>query len=151
MGLKRVIKKGLLSGWSPLKWVGYDHIVDNAKIIKNIANGVITTPQKETSPRTFEECMQHYGVTEEGLLHRMRSCLRMTIACLLLSFGMAVYSSYLFVVGLTLSGVVCLILTGLLWAYAFREHFNYFQMKQRRLGCTFKEWFLYAFKLGESS
>ena len=146
MGLKKIVTKGLFSGLNPLRWMGFEHIADNAKTIKNIANGIAKpSPSEEKSsyrPKTFEAAMQHYGLTEADIQKRMRASWQISLACFLLSLPMLGYTVYLFIAHLPLSAFVCVILTGLLWAYAFREHFNYFQMKQRRLGCTFKEWFI---------
>ncbi|AAO91145.2 type IVB secretion system protein IcmV [Coxiella burnetii] len=147
MGFKNTVKKGFFSGLNPMRWVGYEHIASNAKTIRNIVDNIIEKPTAASSQKeTFEECLRRFNLTEEDIKKRMKNALRIVIFCLALSFGMAGYTVYLFVHGLPLSAFVCVILTFVLWAYAFREHFNYFQMKQRRLGCTFKEWFTCTFK-----
>lgn len=146
MGFRKTVKKGLFSGLNPMRWVGFEQLANNAKTIKNLADGIVKSPRKDQSqyhPSTFEEAMQYYGLTEADIKKRMHISLQITIVCLALSILMIGYSVYLFITALPLSAFVCVILTWLLWAYAFREHFNYFQMKQRRLGCTFKEWLIY--------
>jgi intracellular multiplication protein IcmV len=148
MGVKRVIKRGFFSGLNPLQWIGYEQIANNGRTIKNMVDNIIqpNANQEFTAAKSFEECMQHYQLTEEGLKKRMKNSLRVAQVCLTTSILMIAYWIYLFIHGLPLAAVVCIVLTLLLWAYAFREHFNYFQMKQRRLGCTFKEWFAAIFK-----
>ncbi len=149
MGFKNVMKKGLFSGLNPMRWIGFEQIAGNAKTIKNLADGIVKASGKEespTHPHSFEEAMQRYGLSEDDIKQRMRTAVQISVICLLLSIPMMGYAIYLFVKNFPLSAFVCIMLTLLLWAYAFREHFNYFQMKQRRLGCTFKEWFVYTVK-----
>ena|SRR3990167_5236224 len=149
MGLRNVIKKGVVSGLNPVRWVGVEQIKSNGKIIANVTNRLFKTHNTTTStfsPTTFEDCMKYYGITEESLKKRMRWSRYLVYACLVGSLLMLAYTIYLFVSHLVLSGFVTTMLTLLLWAYAFREHFNYFQMKQRRLGCTFHEWLVATFK-----
>lgn len=147
MNFKKAVKKGFFSGLNPLRWVGYDQISGNAKTIRNLVDGLVDKPsQSSVHKETFEECLLRFNLTEIDIKKRMQTAIRIVILCLILSLAMIIYSVYLVFHGLPLSSFVCVILTLLLWAYAFREHFNYFQMKQRRLGCTFKEWFICTFK-----
>lgn len=140
MGMKNVMKKGLFSGLNPLRWIGYEQIAQNGRTIKNMVDGMINSKAAADAPTTFEEAMRRYLLTEEDIKKRMKDSYRIALVCFVASGLMLAYMIYLFVRGLPLAAIVCLMLTLLLWAYSFREHFNYFQMKQRRLGCTFKEW-----------
>lgn len=148
MGFRKAMKKGLFSGLNPVRWVGMDQIKGNSQTIHNIIKRLLATTKNSrgTSLKSFQEAMQHYGLTDEDVKKRMRSSLRLVYFCLGLSLVMIAYTIYLFVVHLVLSGFVTTMLTFLLWSYAFREHFNYFQMKEHRLGCTFHEWFTSTFK-----
>ena len=140
MGFKKIVKKGVFSGISPTRWLGMEQIKGNIQAIGAMANGLFKVKERIVRKETFEQCMQRYGLGEADLKKRMRATLRLVWCCLGFSLLMLAYTIYLFVCHLALSGFVTLILTILLWAYAFREHFNYFQMKRRRLGCTFKDW-----------
>lgn len=141
MGVKKIVKKGLFSGLNPMRWIGYEQIATNAKTIKNIASGLAKPNKNAYQPTSFEDALQHYGLTEADLKKRMKNSFRLSLVCLGLSVLMIIYMVIMFKRHLPLAGIMCVMLTLLLWAYSFREHFNYFQMKQRRLGCTFKEWF----------
>ncbi|AKQ33263.1 type IVB secretion system protein IcmV [Candidatus Coxiella mudrowiae] len=146
MNFKKVVKKGFLSRLNPMCWVGYDQISGNEKTIKNLVDGLIDKPTQSASHKeTFEECLRRFNLMEADIKKRMQTAIRIVILYLILNLGMnCLYC--LFIHGLPLASFVCVILTLLLWAYAFREHFNYFQMRQPRLGCTFKEWFICTFK-----
>jgi intracellular multiplication protein IcmV len=146
MGVKHVIKKGLFSGLNPMRWIGYEQIAANSRTIKNMVGNINKPNGSSYNPTSFEDCMQHYGLSEADLKQRMKNSLLIARACLAFSLLMLCYTIYLFIRHMPLSAIICIVLTLLLWAYAFREHFNYFQMKQRRLGCTFKDWFAAIFK-----
>jgi len=153
MGLKNAMKKGFFSGLNPFRWVGMEQIKGNGQAIGDITKKLFDSSgnsKKRNPPKTFDEAMQRYGLSEADLQKRMRSSLRLAYFCLGFSALLIIYTIYLFFSHLVLSGFVTIILTLLLWAYAFREHFNYFQMKQRRLGCTFNEWFISTFKGSKS-
>ena len=100
-------------------------------------------------PETFEQCIKHYGLTDEALTKKRRLHLYTAMGCLLGSVVLLAYTLYLIATGIYFSSLVSVMLAALLVAYAYREHFNAFQIKQRRLGCTFKEWVSYTFKGGK--
>jgi len=148
MGVRKTISKGLSKVLSPTQWLGMDSIKQNGKLIGDIAKGAfrIDKKQSQVSGKSFEECLRHYGVTEEGLKKRMENALQVVWFCLILAGILLPYSIYLIFTAKVLAGVVALILMFVMLSYAFREHFQYFQMKERRLGCTFKDWFNATFK-----
>ena len=150
MGFRRIMKKGLSSGLNPFRWVGMEQIKGNGRTISDISKKLFKTNNhsQATPPKTFADAMRRYGLTEAALQKRMKSSLRLAYFCVALSVVMIAYTIYLFASHLVLSGFVTTMLALLLWAYAFREHFNYFQMKERRLGCTFQEWFTSTFTKG---
>jgi intracellular multiplication protein IcmV len=142
MGAKSIIKKGLVAGWNVKAWMGTDQIVRNGKTIKNLFVQAVAKPaaEKEMKKETFEECIQRLQITEEGLQQKIKKSGQAALLYLLLSIPMVAYTIYIFSTGFTLSGFVCLMLSFLLLVRAFREDFNRFQMKQRKLGCTVQEW-----------
>ena len=153
MGVKRILKKGVTSGWSIKRWVGIDSLKNDTHTLSHIAKGVLRlrrNKQKgDPADTSFESVMKHYGLTEEDLKTRMNNAKAIVIFCLLstvIVFGYFLY--ILFFHHQYLSAFVCLTLMFLLLAYAFREHFNLFQMRQRRLGCTIQEWFNATFRKG---
>lgn len=148
MGLKNATKKTFSLGFNPLRWVGFEQLKANGSLLKNMVNRYFepSEAKKSTKPETFETCMKRYKLTEEDLQKKIKFTRLFVFVCLGASLLMLGYTFYLFSSHLFLGGFVAFTLTLLLWAYAFREHFNYFQMKQRRLGCTFKEWLAFLLK-----
>lgn len=122
-----------VSGWMNLKGLRdtSENIVETFKDIKNVR----IPPKQET----FEEAMQRLALDENAIKNRMRQCfyaawLYFTIALLLL-----IYAGYLLISHRFFGTMVALILATITITLAYREGFWYFQMKVRKLGCTFVE------------
>lgn len=142
MGVKNVIKKGLFSGLNMKRWIGLEQIKENGKTIGGLFKGLLGNKKAdEVRKETFEESMRRFQMTEEDLQKRMQSAVRLVTFCLIGSVAIIIYMFYLFYNAQIVASFVCMMLSVLLLAYAFREHFNLFQMKKRRLGCSVKEWF----------
>lgn len=138
MGLFRVMKKGLRVS----RWVGTDRIRGDAKTVKSIATNLFKSEDAEaTKNLDFEACLKHYKMTEDDLKLRMQQAKKWILFCLGGSALAFIYMIYQFSAHEFIAGFVCFMIGALTLAYAFREHFNLFQMRQRKLGCTFSEWF----------
>lgn len=148
MGFRRTVKKGIFSGLNVKRWVGIDHIKENGRIIGGLFNSLFNSSSKKETTRkeTFEECMRRLNLSETDLIERIKSGKKIILFCLLGSGLTLIYLFYLLSYGRYLASVVTFVLTLLFLVYAFREHFNIYQIKQRRLGCSFKEYFNSYFK-----
>lgn len=144
MGIFRTVKKGVTSGWSVRRWVGYEGIKENGNVIGKLFQSAISNPSKtepeSPSKETFEMAMKRFNMTEDDLKKRIRSGRQVYWSCLGGSLAILAYMFYQFSIHEMIAGLVCLMLALVLLAYAFRENFNVFQMKQRRLGCTAAQW-----------
>ncbi len=149
MGAIKIVKKSIARGWNVTGWVGAKQIKNNTLLIKDLAKSALMVQSNDTHPKkeSFDQAMRRLNMTEADLQKRIKTATQLIFFCGLLSIPMAAYTLYIFMSHLYLSGFVCLMLTFLLLSYAFREHFNRFQMLQRRLGCTFQDWFTNTFKI----
>ena len=137
------IKRGLFGGLNPKRLLGVESLKVQTKAVKQIFKGLrqLSTKGSDTT-ETFEECMERYSLSEEDLQQRMKKSLQTVKICFGLALPVLGYMFYQFGhVGSMLGGLSCILLLLFLLVTAFREHFNLFQMRQRRLGCTFQEWF----------
>ncbi len=146
MGFKKVLKKGVTSGLKPKQWIGYDHIKQDGITVGKIAKNVFQKEKKTERKETFEEAMKRFNLSEDDIQDRMKKSRQLVFTFLGISGLLFIYLIYQWSVGHTLSGFIVFILMGLTLAYAFREHFNLFQMRKRQLGCSHKEWFKSFFK-----
>lgn len=143
MGFKSFVKSSFVRGWNFKAWLGLHTIVANGKIIKELAVSAVNPSSKEESApkkETFEACLQRLKISEAALQKKIKVSGQAALMYLLFSLPVLVYTFYIFHTGLYLSGFVCLMIFFLLLSRAFREHFNRFQMRRRKLGCTFAEW-----------
>lgn len=148
MGIRNMFKKGLFSGLNLKRWVGFNQIQDNGRVIGELFETVIKNPsqQETTRKESFEECMRRLNMTEEDLQKRIKHGKKIILFCFLGIAATLVYLFYLLTNGRYIPSFVSFTLSLLFLAYAFREHFNIYQMRQRRLGCSFKEYFNSLFK-----
>ncbi len=147
MGIRKHVSKGFSKVITPTQWVGLDSLKQNGRLIGGMAKTVFSlNKQRKSKKLTFEQAMEHYHLSEQDIQQKMKKALQIVWFCLGLSALLFGYGIYLFIVSKTLPALVCVILLLVMLAQAFREHFNYFQMDQRRLGCTYPEWWHYLTK-----
>ena len=149
MGIGKSLKKGVSSGFKVKRWIAADSIKDNGLFIIKLFKSIFTRKQGgKVITETFEAAQQRMGLSDEDLSKRVRSGRYLVWFCTALSVALAVYMYYLFSRAQLLAGLLSLVLCLTMLAYAYREHFNIFQIQQRRLGCSFKQWFQYVCKKG---
>ncbi|MBS0352107.1 MAG: type IVB secretion system protein IcmV [Proteobacteria bacterium] len=146
MGAIKVTKKVLAMGWNFSRWVGIGELKKNTQMIKNMAARNLSAKAKNADfkAENFEQLMKHYQMTEADLKKRVHSCNQIMIFCSLFSVLTIAYTIFIFQHHLYLGGLVGILMTLLLWAYVFREHYTKFQIQQRRLKCTIQEWFAHT-------
>lgn len=120
-------------------WMGYPQLVETTRGVVSIVKGVFT-PAETTQIETFEEAMARLNLTEEAIRQRIKTFTYLALLWLLVGCSVLIYGVYLAGLG-SWHGFAASVGVSLIgFAQAFRYHFWLFQMKQRRLGCTFKEW-----------
>lgn len=91
-------------------------------------------------PETFEQAMKRFGIDEQGLAERKKMFGIQIVVYIITGILILIYAVFL-AKAHAFVGMLIAVLVGILaFAYAFRSHFWLFQLKQRRLGCTFQEW-----------
>jgi intracellular multiplication protein IcmV len=100
-------------------------------------------PQKPNGKNgeSFQAAKKRLNLSDSDIMARQIGLLRLSILMILIAVLIFVYSVYLLVVGAYTGGVVALVVTLIAVVLAFRYHFWYFQIRERKLGCTIQEWF----------
>lgn len=155
MGLKDSIKGSLLSNVNVKAWVGADNIKRSTMTLRDIFTTFFFAGRAkkgaETQTLSFDEAMKEYGLSEEDVKKKMKYSLLMLRLYIIFFVLMVVYTLYLLLVQDQLKAALFdFILVLVLTSFMFKESFNYFQMKRRRLGCTFKEWLSFLLKRGNA-
>ncbi len=151
MGFLDTTKKSLASNLNFKQWMGFNNLKQSTNAIYGMYKDL---KPKQTNSKTdpqgqlqsFEELMAQNGITEQELNRRTRNSFRAFIVYLLCLIVVTIYSLFLLLgkhyETALFNGVLVLVFI----SFTFREHFNYFQMKEHRLGCTFKDWLSALFR-----
>lgn len=140
MAIKDVFKISFKTFINPLAWIGAKELKTYNKIIGGVLKNAFT-PAKAERIEEFNQAMQRQNITEEDLKKIDRQYLINTAIFIGLAICSFLASFFYLFYHKTFSGMVlCLATTILFLSQAFRFHFWHFQIKHRKLGCTFKEW-----------
>jgi len=126
-------------------WSDFDRTKSISKYLMQ-GIGHIFTPRAGDATESFDEAMKRQNISEEQIQERKKALYRLTMIMLtaaLLLFG---YSIYQMIHGSFKAMGVSLVVMMIAFVLAFRYHFWYFQIKVRKLGCSFQEWYKHGFK-----
>ncbi|MBA2654537.1 MAG: hypothetical protein H0U71_05675 [Gammaproteobacteria bacterium] len=126
------------------RWMGFGQLWANYEaIVKTIKDMRIHRPPVRTE--TFEEAKARLHLTDEDIQQRKRNCLILSIIYFTATLIFFIYSLYMIIHG-HLGMILGLLITALMAAFTYREHFWYFQLKTRTLGNSFKDWLHFLFR-----
>lgn len=108
-----------------------------------LGNGLkrLFIPKQPAEVESFEEAMKKLNLNDADIRTKQKSLFRMSIIMVLSALMIFSYAGYQLFEGSIKAFIVSLIVTLIAMVLAFRYHFWYYQMKQRKLGCTFNEWY----------
>ncbi|MCS5711141.1 type IVB secretion system protein IcmV [Candidatus Berkiella aquae] len=121
------------------KWVSWDYLSESADNFKVILLDSII-PKKATYSETFEEALERLELTEADIAKRQKEFTQLFYFFLVLSLVIISYGLYLAFTGSMITALIAFCLSIYSLAQSFRFHFWLFQLKNRKLGCTIKEW-----------
>lgn len=122
------------------KWISWDYLKETTGHFKAILFD-IAIPKKATHLESFEEAMSRLGLSEKDLEARKNEFTKLFYFFLVLSLGVFAYALYLSLKGTLVSSLITFCLAFYALTQAFQFHFWLFQIKNRKLGCSVKEWF----------
>lgn len=97
--------------------------------------------QESALTESFEKAQQQFKLTNEQLQKLQKNLYRISLLMTVIAFLILLYSLYLFYQGSIRGGLLSLVVVAVALAIAFRHHFWYFQIKNRKLGCSIYEWY----------
>ena len=121
------------------RWAGFSFVAGAGRAIYDTARE-FGLKKKDARTETFEEAMKRLKLTEQDIQHRIKTCKTMTLVYCLGALGLLGYMVHLLLLGHWVASFISLLLSGLALIFAYRESFWAFQMKTRRLGCSFNDW-----------
>lgn len=100
---------------------------------------------------TFTDATTKFELSDEVLLSKQKALYRLSMFMVLLAVLILSYAGYQLYYGSTKAFFLSLVVTLIALVLAFRYHFWYFQIKRRKLGCTFNEWYRQGLLGGEKN
>lgn len=129
------------------KLVGWNQFKESTQNIGESAVNIFNIKKKtEVVKETYEQAVKRLNLSQEDIEKRKGNFFKTAILYLVIAAILFVYALNLLFSGMFLATLIALVLIVMAVALAYREHFWYTQMKQQRLGLSFKEWFGYTFK-----
>jgi intracellular multiplication protein IcmV len=126
-------------------WLDYDRI---KAFTLYLWNGIkkMVIPQKvevteQDASQSFRTMVASMNLSEQDLASRAKGLYRLSLLMCFVSLLIFGYAIYQIVSGHWKATIVSLVVTLIGLVLAFRYHFWYFQIKERKLGCTFQEWY----------
>jgi len=140
MAIKDIFKISRKTFFDPVTWLDVRSFKQFNLMLFRQIKSLFTIPQA-TRKETFEEAMERFGlnaeqVNEIGLTYHYYAIFFLVIALAILAFAL-----YLLFHHLSFHGALLAIAVAVLSAaQAFKYDFWAFQIKVRKLGCTFQDW-----------
>ena len=121
-------------------WLDWDRMKSFARYLKQSFKQAFI-PRKAKKNESFNAAVSHLNLTAADLKIKQNSLYRLSIIMTVAASLIFVYAGYHLFYGTFRAFSVSLVITMIALVLAFRYHFWYFQIKSRKLGCTFQEWF----------
>lgn len=123
------------------KWSDFDRVRSFAFYMFNgIKKMFVPRPYKRGDRETFAAASKRLSLNEQEILKKQNALLRLSILMCVLSLAMIGYVIYNFYQHYYRAGIISFVLVLLALVLAFRYHFWYYQIKAKKLGCSFREW-----------
>ncbi|OGT47945.1 MAG: hypothetical protein A3E83_08915 [Gammaproteobacteria bacterium RIFCSPHIGHO2_12_FULL_41_20] len=140
MAIKDAFKVSWKTFFNPTAWFGYESFKSNNRMIGWLLRGLLFLSQPEQH-ETFEEAIQRLNLTDVDLRDTEQTYRVYAWFFVILGVAALVFGLYLlFHHGMFLSLLLSLSAMALFLSQAFKYHFWAFQIKHRKLGCTYREW-----------
>ncbi len=145
MGIRSYMKNTAKANTNVKAWADWNSIRNSAGLIKRLVTDVQpdAPPQKHES---FDAAAQHFGLSEADLKKRALSHNLTAIGFFVFTLVALSWAVYVLLHGNSLMSVfVSLCVAFLMGTYTVSQAVFAYRIKQRRLDCSIKEWFLHFF------
>lgn len=126
--------------FNPRLWMNYSGLKETYDyLINGLCNLFVVRKAKPAEP--LDKVMERMSLSEDDIIVRKKAFFRLSILMLFVALLVFIYLLFHLFHGHWLAVLVSSVAILLSLALAFRYHFWYYQLKVRKLGCTFREWF----------
>ena len=135
------IAKTIKNIFNVRKWSDYDRVKSFTFYLWSGFRRLFVPQQPTVSNESFKAAVKEYQLTDKELIAKQNALYRLSILMLTLAILILAYASYQAIYGSFHAMILSIVVMIVALTLGFRYHFWYFQIKKRKLGCTFKEWF----------
>ena len=121
-------------------WADWDRMKSfTLYLTRGIKN--LFVPQEKELEESFAAAQARLNLSDADMQVRQKSLYRLSLLMVVMAFLLFGYAIYHLVLANFLACILSLVVMTIALVLAFRYHFWYFQIKQRKLGCSLHEWF----------
>lgn len=121
------------------RWMAYDYLKNNAKTIYKQGSQVFAG-SKAQKPESFNQAVDRLHLNDKDLQVRFDNCRKTFYLFATIASALALYTLYMLIRHSFAGALLGAAVTTLIGLHAFKYHFWMFQIKHKKLGCTFNEW-----------
>jgi len=143
MGLFRtILRVGFKPAVDVKSWMGYEYLKNNTRSLFFWTKELLFFKKGKRRRRkeTFEQAVTRMHVTEDDLANKTKILIRHIYIYVSMAFFCFIYAFYLIFKTNICAGLLTIMLATYLVVKAYAAHFWYFEIKNRKLGCSFKDW-----------
>lgn len=143
-GITKKVAKTIASRFSFINipaWIGTKQLRSFWSFISIMFKTLFIPKEPTGEEEDFQRAITRLGLTEVDLQQRAKEFKRLVIIFMLFTLLLLGYVGYLIWEESYKIATVVFCLDLIVLANAFRYHFWLFQLRQRKLGCSFAEWF----------
>lgn len=122
-------------------WIDYDRVKSITMYLIDGLKKLFIPSSEKGKKESFEVAVKKLHLNEQQLIDKKKALIRLTYLMCFLALTIFLYAIYQSVYGSWKAVIVSFVITWLALILAFRYHFWYYQIKERKLGCTLKEWY----------
>lgn len=125
-------------------WFGYNQVRQGTQLLSQSVRDLINTnPLATAEPKetVFDAEIERLNLSAVAVENIKKGYFRNFLFFLLLGLFLAAYSLYRFYLAQWMSGWVSMMLMIMVFCASLLSHFWYFQIKNKKLNCTFNEWY----------
>lgn len=124
-------------------WCDYDRMKIITGYVLNAFKQLFIPDKKnpKNARKNFKNAVSEMRLSKTELNSQQKSLYRLALLMCFLALLLGSYGFYHLFAGAYRAFFVSIVLTALALVLAFRYHYWYFQIKEQKLGCSFKEWY----------
>lgn len=148
MGFWRGVKKttGFVFNFKVSQWLDYETIKGGAAYFIFLAKSIYTPKPGTGFDETYEMAKERLHLTDAEIELQAKNYLLTAYIYLVASLALLSYTAYLVYHHHRLSSFLTGSITLYSLTFCIRNHFWYYQLQQKKLGCSFSEWFISLFR-----